>query len=132
MKYLKKFNENNNSDEDYITITERTFYELDDKFRLSGGRFFPLKVTLEEYNGNYNLSILLALGWITRMSDDDIDWLHEYISELNQNKNLSAAFMGDSSGRIVARKLFSMQNKDFPNSSMDYLSFPEGPYPDRD
>ena len=39
--------------------------------------------------------------------------------------------MGDSSGRGGARKLFTMQNEDFPKESNDYLQFPEGRYPDR-
>jgi hypothetical protein len=134
MKHLKRYNEliiesKDYSDEDYIIIAERTFYELEEKF--CDNQFFPLKVTLEEHKGKYNLTIALGLGWITRMSDDDIDWLNDYLSELNQNNNLHSSFMGDSSGRMSARKLFFMKNNDFPKSSMDYLNFPPGKYPDR-
>lgn len=132
MRYLKRFFENKNYDEDYIIISERTFYELDDKFHQDMNQFFPLKVTLEEYKGDYYLTIALGLGWITRLSDDDIDWMHEYVNELNKNPNLYASFMGDSSGRVSARKLFFMKNDCFPNSPMDYLDMPKGKYPDRD
>jgi len=131
MKYLKRFLENKNYDEDYTIIAERTFYELDDKFRWDENQFFPLKVTLEEYQGNYDLTIALGGGWITRLSDEDINWMNEYVSELNQNPNLHASFMGDSSGRIGSKKLFFMKNDCFPESPIDYMNMPRGRYPDR-
>jgi hypothetical protein len=68
------------------------------------------------------------------MSDDDIDWLGDYTSELNDMfknyKNFYAAWMGDSDNP-GARKLFDMQNNCFPKKSMDYMNFPQGKYPDR-
>ena len=126
---------NKEFDETYKVVAEQIFYEIDDKFRHDMNQFFPLKVTLEEYKGHYDLTIALALGWITRMSDDDIEWMSDRVYDLNKqfekDNNFYVAFMGDSSGRGGARKLFNMQNEDFPKESNDYLQFPEGRYPDR-
>lgn len=120
-------------DKIYTDIAERTFYELDDHFHYDKNQFFPLKVSLEEYNGRYDLKIALGLGWITRMSDDDIDWLNEYVNDLNsmfkKNNNFYAVFMGDSFGG--GRKIYSIQNDYFPKQPNDYLNFPKGKYPDR-
>lgn len=120
---------NEEFDKIYTDIAERTFYELDDHFHYDKNQFFPLKVSLEEYNGKYDLTIALGLGWITRMSDDDIEWLSDYVYDLNamfrKDNNFYAAFMGDG------RKIYNMQNDCFPKDSMDYMDFPPGRYPDR-
>ena len=139
MKHIKQYDlfleSNEEFDETYKVIAEQIFYEIDDKFRHDMEQFFPLKVTLEEYNGHYDLTIALAGGWITRMSDDDIEWMSDRVYDLNKqfekNNNFYASFMGDSSGKGAARKLFYMQNEDFPNNPHDYLQFPRGKYPDR-
>lgn len=140
MKHIKpyiKFNEsvsNEEFDTLYTDIAEKTFYELDDHFHYDKNQFFPLKVTLEEYKGKYDLTIALGLGWVTRMSDDDIEWLSDYVYDLNdefkKDNNFYAAFMGDGS-RGGARQLFSMSNEYFPKDPMDYENFPPGTYPDR-
>ena len=125
---------NEEFDKIYTDIAERTFYELDDHFHYDKNQFFPLKVSLEEYNGKYDLTIALGLGWITRMSDDDIEWLSDYVYDLNamfrKDNNFYAAFMGDGS-RGGSRKIYNMQNDCFPKDSMDYMDFPPGRYPDR-
>lgn len=136
MKYIntyKLFENNESFDETYKIVSEQLFYELDDKFRIDPGVFFPLKVSLEERGGNYDLTIALAGGWIRRMSDDDIEWLTDKIYDINKeyenNKNFYAAFMGDGGGN--GRIVFEMMNEDFPRDSRDYMNHPVGPYPDR-
>lgn len=135
MRYLNSFKlfESSEFDETYKVISEQLFYELDDKFRIDPGVFFPLKLSLGEKNGDYSLTIALAGGWIRRMSDDDIEWLSDRVTDLNneygKNNNFDAAFMGDSFGN--GRTVFEMMNEDFPRSAMDYMGHPIGPYPDR-
>jgi len=136
MKYIntyKLFENNESFDETYKIVSEQLFYELDDKFRIDPGVFFPLKVCLEERNGNYDLTVALALGWVRRLSDDDIEWLSDKIYDINKeyesSKNFYAAFMGDGGGN--GRIVFEMMNEDFPRSSRDYMGHPVGPYPDR-
>ena len=138
MKFIKRFESNdwiepNEFDESYKVISEQLFYELDDKFRIDPGVFFPIKLCLTERSDRYDLTIALGIGWMTRMSDDDLEWMSNRITDLNndysKNNNFWAAFMGDSfnSGRVV----FEMMNDDFPRTSMDYMSHPVGRYPDR-
>jgi hypothetical protein len=136
MKYINTYRlfENSESfDETYKIVSEQLFYELDDKFRIDPGVFFPLKVRLEDRSGKYDLTIALALGWVKRLSDEDIEWLSDKLYDINKeyegNKNFYAAFMGDGGGN--GRVVFEMMNEDFPRSSMDYMSHPVGPHPDR-
>lgn len=124
---------NKEFDETYKIVSEQLFYELDDRFRIDPGVFFPIKLKLEERSGKYDLTIALAGGWIRRMSDDDIEWLSDRVTDMNneysKSDNFYAAFMGDGGGN--GRIVFEMMNEDFPRSSMDYMNHPQGPYPDR-
>jgi hypothetical protein len=137
MKYISNYklfeNESSSFDDTYKVVSEQLFYELDDKFRIDPGVFFPLKVCLEEMNGKYHITIALALGWITRLSDDDIEWLSDKVFDTNKqyesNKNFYVAFMGYGGGN--GRMVFEMMNEDFPRKSIDYMGHPVGPYPNR-
>jgi hypothetical protein len=123
-------------DDEYTGIAEQLFYELDDKFRVDDVTFFPIKIILNECDNHYSISICLALGWVTRLGDNEQDWLDDRIEKIldtfKYNNNLSINYMGDSSSGSAYREIFRMINDDFPKSSMDYMSHPRGKYVDPD
>ena len=137
MKYIKPFNENEtyiNFDEMYSIISEQLFYDLEDHFRYDKQQFFPIKIVLNKKNsGKYDLTIALGGGWVTRMSDEDIDYLNQLVNSMNDEykkyNNFYAVFCGDGFG--LGEKLVDIQNECFPKTSMDYMNFPPGRYPDR-
>ena len=80
MKYLKRFNESvevMDFDKMYKTTAEKVYNEVSKEFK---GRFFPLRVVLDELDNNYNMSICLALGWMNRLSEQEEDWLEELVA----------------------------------------------------
>ncbi len=82
MKYLKRFNESIeviDFDKMYKTAAEQLYIDINDEFI---GRFFPLKIVLDELDGYYNMSICLAMGWMDRINDKEQDWLDELIKDM--------------------------------------------------
>jgi hypothetical protein len=133
MKYLKRFNESievMDFDKMYKTTTEKIYNEIGKEFK---GRFFPLKVVLDELNGNYNMSICLAVGWMDRLSENEEDWLEELIDttqeEFSEYKNIYIGYLGDTFSK--KRIVFERQNDAFPKKSDDYMEFPKPPNPGR-
>lgn len=133
MKYLKKFNESKeviDFDKMYKVASEQIFLDISDEFI---GRFFPLKVILNELDGNYNLSICLAMGWMDRISDSEQDWLDELVKNMQEQfsefNNFYISYLGDSFS--LRRTVYEKQNDAFPKKSDDYLDFPKPPNPGR-
>lgn len=126
MRYIKKFEDvsslrKEELEEAYKIVSEQLFYELDDRFRVEPGVFFPLKLFLEERNGRYDLTIALGFGWIGRMSDSDTEWLSDRVIDLNNHcgeyGNFWASFMGGSCS--VHRIVFEMANEDYESKFTD-------------
>lgn len=117
-------------DKMYKTAAEQLFIDISDEFI---GRFFPLKIILDELNGHYNMSICLAGGWMDRINDKEEDWLDELIKNMqyqfSEYNNLYIGYMGDSYSR--KRIVFQKENDAFPKNSLDYIGFPDPPYPGR-
>jgi len=133
MKYLKRFNESAevmDFDKMYKTAAEQLFIDISDEFI---GRFFPLKIVLDELDNNYNMSICLAMGWMDRINDKEQDWLGELIKDMqnqfSEYNNIYIGYMGDSFSR--RRIVFQKENDTFPKKSDDYMHFPIPPNPGR-
>jgi hypothetical protein len=117
MKYLKRFNESVeviDFDKMYKLTAEKIYNEISKEFK---GRFFPLRVVLDELDNNYNMSICLSVGWMDRLSDNEEDWLEELIDstqeELSEYKNLYVGYLGDTFSK--KRIVFEKKNDDFPD-----------------
>jgi hypothetical protein len=117
MKYLKRFNESvevMDFDKMYKTTAEKVYNEVSKEFK---GRFFPLRVVLDELDNNYNMSICLALGWMNRLSEQEEDWLEELVDatqeEFSEYKNLYIGYLGDTFSK--KRIVFEKKNDDFPD-----------------
>ncbi len=117
MKYLKKFNESIeviDFDKMYKITAEKIYNKISKEFK---GRFFPLKVVLDELEGHYNMSICLSGGWMDRLSENEEDWLEDLINttqeEFSEYKNIYIGYLGDTFSK--KRIVFEKQNKDFPD-----------------
>lgn len=133
MKYLKRFNESSevmDFDKMYKTAAEQLYIDINDEFI---GRFFPLKIILDELDNNYNMSICLGMGWMDRINDKEQSWLDELIKNMkdqfSEYNNIYIDYMGDSFSR--RRKVYQKENDAFPKKSDDYMSFPTPPNPGR-
>jgi len=129
MKYLKRFNESAeliDFDKMYKTAAEQLYIDINDEFI---GRFFPLKIVLDELDDRYNMSICLAMGWMDRINDKEQDWLDELIKNMQEQfseyNNIYIGYMGDSYSR--KRIVYQKENDAFPKKSEDYMSFPKPP-----
>lgn len=136
MKYLKRFNENNDDmDETMKIVAEQLFYELEDRF---SDRFLPIKVILKEPSrktstGNvYYITVCFGLGWITRFSNEERDELDDMFSDITirYNNKIYISMAGDSYGG--GKSLYEAQNDSFPKSPDDYIDMPQGRYPEND
>ena len=133
MKYLKKFNESvevMDFDKMYKVAAEKIYNEISKEFK---GRFFPLKIVLDELDGKYNMSICLAMGWMDRINDKEQDWLDELIRDMqdqfSEYNNIYIGYLGDSFSR--RRIVFQKENGAFPKKSDDYMDFPKPSNPGR-
>lgn len=127
---IKESHEVMDFDKMYNTVAEQLFIDISDEFI---GRFFPLKIILDELDGHYNMSICLAMGWMDRINDKEQDWLDELIKDMkdqfSEYNNIYIGYMGDSFS--LRRKIYEKQNDAFPKKSDDYLEFPKSPNPGR-
>jgi len=127
---IKESKEVMDFDKMYKTVAEQLFIDISDEFI---GRFFPLKIVLDELDGNYNMSICLAMGWMDRINDKEQDWLDELIKDMqnqfSEYNNIYIGYLGDTFSR--KRIVFQKENDAFPKKSDDYMDFPKPPNPGR-
>lgn len=104
------------------TLIDEVYIDINRKFKAVKDRFFPLKVSWV----NREVFIILAEGWIERMTEDELDWLTDYLDSFRAKYKVPIAFTTNSPEVVED---YVRRNKDYPKSAIDIQNFPPNPYP---